>query len=240
MLTCDALSTLVDVAMELIDSDSDDEIDDMAVVLAEKLVRMDRNRVPRYYEDVVGSYFDFEFKRLFRLSRDTFCNLAARYETSQFFPEGHGGRPRISAEMTCLVVLGYRGSQCSMYSLADKFDISESSVHACIERLLNFLHSISGEVISWPSQQERERIKAGFLSKSAGKGPRNTIGCVDGCHVEINTPTESAPSYFNRKKFPSVILQGICFAVPMLMAAALHPNSLVLQFRRYNVKQWNA
>ncbi|KAH9382935.1 hypothetical protein HPB48_023570 [Haemaphysalis longicornis] len=147
--------------MELVDSDSEDEeFDDLVAALAVKLVRKDRNRIPLYY----------------------------RYPASPFFPEFHGGRPRVSAQKTCLVVLTYLGNQCNMYSIADRFDISESPVHACIERVLNLLHSLSAEVISWPDEREQERIKAGFLLKSAGKGPRNTIGCVDGSHVEINTP----------------------------------------------------
>ncbi|KAH8009291.1 hypothetical protein HPB51_014427 [Rhipicephalus microplus] len=95
-----------------------------------------------------------------------------------------------------------------MYSLADRFDIPESSVCTCIERVLNFLLSISEEVISWPDSREKERIKTGFLLRS--EGPRNTIGCVDGCHIEIKKLEESPHSYFNRKKFPSVVLQGIC------------------------------
>ncbi|KAL1418795.1 hypothetical protein MTO96_025680 [Rhipicephalus appendiculatus] len=96
------------------------------------------------------------------------------------------------------------------YSLADGFDIAESSVQACVDRVLAFLNAVSGEVIAWPNAEERERCKAGFLARSGWKGPRNTIGCVDGCHIEINTPRDSPQSYFNRKKFPSIILQGIC------------------------------
>ncbi|KAH7984229.1 hypothetical protein HPB52_018260 [Rhipicephalus sanguineus] len=118
------LATVAQVAVERVDSDSDEEeFDDIVAMLAVKLVRTDRNRIPR---------------------------------------------------------------------------------------VLNLLQSMSEEVITWPDQQQQERIKAGFLAKSAGKGPRSTIGCVDGCHVEINTPSVSAHSYFNRKKFPSLILQGIC------------------------------
>ncbi|KAH8038889.1 hypothetical protein HPB51_003911 [Rhipicephalus microplus] len=204
------LSTVVQVAMELMDSDSDEEYDDLVTAIAMKSARLDRNRMPRYCEDVVDRYFGFEFKRMFRLSRETFGDLVARYQTSSFFPDSPGGRPRISANKTCLVVLSYLGSQSSMYSLAKRFDISESSVRTCIERVLNFLLSISEEVISWPDSREQERIKTGFLLRSEGKGPRNTIGCVDGCHIEIKKPEESPHSYFNRKKFPSVVLQGIC------------------------------
>ncbi|XP_037513266.1 putative nuclease HARBI1 [Rhipicephalus sanguineus] len=204
------ISTVVQVAMELMDSDSDEEYDDLVATIAMKSARLDRNRIPRYCEDVVDRYFGFEFKRMFRLSRETFRDLVARYQTSSFFPDSAGGRPRISADKTCLVVLSYLGSQSSMYSLADRFDVSESSVHTCIERVLDFLNSISEEVISWPDSHEQERIKTGFLVRSEGKGPRNTIGCVDGCHIEIKKPEESSHSYFNRKKFPSVVLQGIC------------------------------
>ncbi|KAH7955365.1 hypothetical protein HPB52_000787 [Rhipicephalus sanguineus] len=123
----------------LADSDSDEEeFDDIVAMLAVKFVITDRNRIPRYCEDVVGS----------------------------------------------------------------RFDVTEPSVHACIDRELNLLQSTSEEVISWPDQQQQERIKAGFLANSAGRGRRSTIGCVDWCHVEINTPSESAHCYFNRKKFP--------------------------------------
>ncbi|KAH8033414.1 hypothetical protein HPB51_012270 [Rhipicephalus microplus] len=66
------------------------------------------------------------------------------------------------------------------------------------------------EIICWPSSAEVTRIKNGFLAKSKGKGPRNTIGCIDGSHIGILTPSESTQSYFNRKKWPSIILQGIC------------------------------
>ncbi|KAH9382284.1 hypothetical protein HPB48_008726 [Haemaphysalis longicornis] len=164
--------------MELVDSDSEDEeFDDLVAALAVKLVRKDRNRIPLYCEEVVGRYFEFEFKRMFRLSRETFNDLADRYQAA----------PTNQCSEKCLVVLTYLGNQCNMYSIAG-------------QRVLNLLHSLSAEVISWPDEREQERIKAGFLLKSAGKGPRNTIGCVDGSHVEINTPKESPQSYCNRKE----------------------------------------
>lgn len=206
-----SLPAVVQLAMELVDSDSeDDEYDEVVARIALKLGRQSRNRVPRYCEDVVTRYLEFEFKRLFRLSRDTLDALVARFEASPFYPSVIGGRPQIIAEKTCLVALSYLGHQCSMYSLADRFDIAESSVQACVDRVLAFLNAVSEEVIAWPNAEEKERCKAGFLAKSSGKGPRNTIGCIDGCHIEINTPRESPHSYFNRKKFPSIILQGIC------------------------------
>lgn len=109
------------------------------------------------------------------------------------------GRQQLSADKTCLITLAYIGAQMSMYAIGDKFDVTESSVHACVTRIIHFLHAISGEVICWPSSAEMSRIKAGFLAKSSGKGPRNAVGCIDGSHLQILTPSELAQSYFNRK-----------------------------------------
>lgn len=48
----------VQVAMELVDSKSEDEqSDDLVAALAGKLVRKDRNRIPLYCEEVIGKYF---------------------------------------------------------------------------------------------------------------------------------------------------------------------------------------
>lgn len=60
-----------------------------------------------------------------------------------------------------------------MNSLADRFDITQlhithytvSTVHSCVERMLDFLNSVSAQVIAWPDRREQERSKAGFLAK---------------------------------------------------------------------------
>ncbi|KAL1481240.1 hypothetical protein MTO96_034584 [Rhipicephalus appendiculatus] len=81
-----SLSAVVQLAMELVDSDSeDDDYDEMVTKIAPKLARQSRHRVPRSCEDVLSRYLDFEFKRVFRLSRGTFDTLVARFGAS-FFP----------------------------------------------------------------------------------------------------------------------------------------------------------
>lgn len=37
-----------------------------------------------------------------------------------------------------------------------------------------------------------------------------TIGCVDGCHIPIKQPSQDKSSYYNRNKYHSIVLQGIC------------------------------
>ncbi|KAG0443373.1 hypothetical protein HPB47_015005 [Ixodes persulcatus] len=168
-------------------------------------------RVPQYYEKVIDTYFDFEFMRLFRLSRETHAELAGRFEASAFHPDSVGGRPQISAEKTLLIVLSYLGTRATMYQIADRFDITESSVHLCIKRVLNFLNGISAQIITWPDQERRRRSQAGFLRKTKGKGPHKTIGAIDGCHVEILRPTESPNSYYNRTHDARILKESPVF-----------------------------
>ncbi|CAN7942603.1 unnamed protein product, partial [Ixodes hexagonus] len=125
------------------------------------------------------------------------------------------GRPRITAEKTCLIALTYLGTQMSIYQIADKFDVTESSAHLCIGRVLRFLNAISEDVIRWPTSEEQEESRKAFkaMPKNKENGKRGlpgAIGCIDGCHIEIKKPAVSEQSYFNRKKFHSILLQGIC------------------------------
>ncbi|KAL1468251.1 hypothetical protein MTO96_025559 [Rhipicephalus appendiculatus] len=105
-----------------------------------------------------------------------------------------------------------------MYQIADKFDVSESTVHAAISRVLDFLDFISAREICWPDRDERERNKRTFMKLVRRRsGLPDVVGAIDGCHVRIARPTESEQSYYNRKKFHSIILQGVCDADMMFI-----------------------
>lgn len=96
---------LFDAAVQLLDSDSDDmecsdsdpcsdsddEFDEVCILVACALVRGDANCVPGY-ERVVSRYNELEFKRLFRLSRETFDCLSSRFSASAYYPSAVQGR----------------------------------------------------------------------------------------------------------------------------------------------------
>ncbi|CAN7943558.1 unnamed protein product, partial [Ixodes hexagonus] len=204
--------------LDVFGSDDDDGLDhagaSVAVVL-QGAGRLERTRNPLYVEYVVPRYLDFEFRRLFRLSRQTAEIVVDHFEASSFYPATAHGRPRITAEKTCLIALTYLGTQMSIYQMADKFDVTESSAHMCIGRVLRFLNAISEDVIRWPTSEEQEESRKAFkaMHKNKENGRRGlpgAIGCIDGCHIEIKKPAVSEQSYFNRKKFHSILLQGIC------------------------------
>ncbi|KAK8762319.1 hypothetical protein V5799_026415 [Amblyomma americanum] len=211
-----ALAALTDSVdrSETVDCSEDDDGDECVVlVLAAHVERQDRHRVPLYVERVVPTYLEFEFRKLFRISRSLCADITGEFEASAFYPEGCRGRRQVSAHKTMLIALTYIGTQTTMYQIADKFDVSESTVHAAISRILDFLFSISKREICWPDPDERQRSKAAFCQIGRrGQVLPDVIGVIDGCHVRIARPSESEESYYNRKKFHSIILQGVCNA----------------------------
>ncbi|KAL1479106.1 hypothetical protein MTO96_052141 [Rhipicephalus appendiculatus] len=91
------------------------------------------------------------------------------------------------------------GTQQTTYQIADKLDVSESTVHAAISRVLDFLDFISAREICWPYRDEKERNKRAFMKLVRRRsGLPDVVGAIDGCHVRIAGPTESEQSYYNR------------------------------------------
>ncbi|KAG5880090.1 hypothetical protein JTB14_011593 [Gonioctena quinquepunctata] len=65
---------------------------------------------------------------------------------------------------------------------------------------------MSKSVITWPTQEEKSQI----LNDFENMGFKDVLGVIDGTHVRNDTSTEDPESYYNRKKFHSVHVQGIC------------------------------
>lgn len=81
----------------------------------------------------------FEFKMWFRISPSTFHRLTAELKASAFYPENCTGRKMISTQDTCIISLSYLGAKPTMFQVADKFDVSKSSIHASVMQALVFL-----------------------------------------------------------------------------------------------------
>ncbi|KAH7935228.1 hypothetical protein HPB52_004816 [Rhipicephalus sanguineus] len=128
-----SLPAIVQLAMEVVDSDSEDDEYDELLKIALKRARQSRNRVPCYYEDVVNKYIDFEFKRIsdFRGARFTHLSPVLKPLLFTQVHQKAGLRSPISDI-----------SPVCTFSLADRFDIAESSVQACVDRLLAFLNAL--------------------------------------------------------------------------------------------------
>lgn len=185
-------------------SDSSDE-DENVLLLARGPMDM-RPRVQNYIDNVVDEYSNEEFMDNFRMSRTTFEFTFNKIKDEISTHILDRGRHTISPKAQLLVTLWYFGTPDSYRSICGRFNIGKATGLRTVRRVTNALILISPEIIQWPSGDYLEEVKNGFHEM----GMPNTIGCIDGMHVQIPKPRLHGQSYINRKKFASVILQGIC------------------------------
>ena len=124
-------------------------------------------------------------------------------------PENHlsGGKLPIDLEKQLLVTLWYTSNQCCIRDVADRFNITRSSVKRTTSRIFMALKTLANEYIVWPSGDYKDKVIRGFYDM---KGIWGVIGLIDRCHLEIPTQKHDKAAYINRKGFSSIILQGIC------------------------------
>ncbi|KAJ8966798.1 hypothetical protein NQ314_003294 [Rhamnusium bicolor] len=117
-------------------------------------------------------------------------------EHSKYLPTHSHEREKIGARKDFLITLWYLSNEESFRQVSDRFNVTYSSAHRCLKRVLDFLISIKSQIIKWPTGNNVKRINNGFKGK---KGINNIIGVIDGSHIEINKPKEDQDAYINRK-----------------------------------------
>ena len=195
-------------------SSEDEEIADEEALLCAVALQKYRTkavRIENYSEVTVPRLSDKEFRENFRLSRSTFVKVAESLLVLDRFQadNGHGGYQAVVPEKQLQIALWTLGTQESFREVADRFDVSRSTCHAVLRRVVRALAlDLAPKIICWPFGERQEAVEEGFRAKS--RGFYGIVGAVDGCHIPIKAPLEDPVSYVNRKSFHSVLLQGIC------------------------------
>lgn len=91
-------------------------------------------------------------------------------------------------------------------TMADRFDISTSSVFRVLRRVIAWLLTKLDTMIRWPQEHDVMRICEEFYKKQRIS---NVLGAIDSSHIRIEKPTLNAQDYCNRKKFFSINLQAV-------------------------------
>ncbi len=121
-----------------------------------------------------------------------------------FYNTQHTKLPLTSSVLACLWTLS---NQESYRGVADRFNISKSTMSSQLHHFCSLVNTHLSHHISWPTA---EAIQTSRLHFEAAGFP-NTICAVDGCHIPIVKPHCNNPAvYYNRKQFYSVILTGFC------------------------------
>ena len=93
--------------------------------------------------------------------------------------------------------------------MGDRFNVTDSSILRCREQIFSVvLCSLKKKFIFLPHD---ENVKNNIIDNfyTASQFP-NVLGVIDGTHIRIVAPHEHPQVYVNRKKFHSIVLQGIC------------------------------
>lgn len=181
-------------------SDSSGSENDIDLDIEEPFLTV-KTKNKNYFEVVIPNYSEAEFFEHFRLSKNVVDNITERFLQSQYYHHQAGEFGKISASKCVCVFLWFVGHEAASFrDIADRFDISLSSLWKIITRMTYFLSNLSPEIIKWPSPEEKQEISQHFEENGF---PGGVVGVIDGTHVRIDKPNNDPDSYYNRKHYYS-------------------------------------
>ncbi|XP_036339349.1 putative nuclease HARBI1 [Rhagoletis pomonella] len=201
-------NNLINELLESSSSSSDDE--EIGILLHPKVKCL---RVKDFVDEVLNLYTDREFKRNFRVERESAQYLIAKYESSSSYVRRNyrGGRPQATPSTHVLLFLWFCSNKTTIREVSNLFNMSYSSVHNVLNNVMSFLLEISPDIIKFPeSDTEKEIIAHDF---AAIYGFPNVLGCIAETYISTRAPKKTVRStYINRHDTISVPMQGICDA----------------------------
>lgn len=124
-------------------------------------------------------------------------------------PDVQRGRPYIKPEKKLLIAIWFISHQDTIHRIGDRFNVTDSSVIRCRDQIFEVvLRTLKRKFIYLP-QDENVKNKIMDDFHTASQFP-NVLGAIDGTHIRIVAPHDHPQVYINRKKFHSIVLQGIC------------------------------
>lgn len=204
------------IVAELLSSDDEDDEYEAQVQFAVEalLATTERNKrvcVRNYSENVIPRMMDSTFQEHFRMTRATFEVVLGKIShlPDIVVDTTSGGRVPVPAKKQLEVLLWTFGNQESYRGIADRFDVTKSSAHRIVKRMVRvFCNDLGPSVLCWPNELRTGHISEAFKEKT--RGIKGIVGAIDGCHIPIRAPEQDPLSYVNRKGFHSVILQAVC------------------------------
>ncbi|XP_066589549.1 putative nuclease HARBI1 [Prorops nasuta] len=205
------------------------------------LIEVERRNHIECYLHIIENYTENEFKKHFRLSRTIVQQIISDLESSNIIPSYSFGPKYISAKLSFLLFLWFISNTEPLRTLADRFNISISSVFRVVRRVAKFLVEKSNEIISWPKTNELiAHISDNFQQK---RGIPKVIGAIDSTYIAIKRPQERCNEYCNRKKFFSINLMAVVDADMKFIyvycgeAETLHDARVLRRSNLYNVAE---
>lgn len=173
---------------------SNDDFDDLFFHRA-------RPKNEKYVDEVIPKYQETEFLEHFRISRHVAESLAEQFANSKYYKRHFGHYGKLTVLQQTYVYLWFVGHQTASFrDVADRFNITISSLFRIIRRMTYFISELSQQIITWPTPEEKYEIEKHFREN----GFAGVIGVIDGTHIKIDKPPNDSESYINRKGYYSI------------------------------------
>ena len=160
----------------------------------------------------------------FRIGKDTFdylCETVYNYvvkDETQL-------RETIPVAKRVAISLWWLAHGGSYHVVGQRFGISSSIVGRITKDFVGALVHLRDNFISWPKTENE--CRSAIRSFQDLSSLPNVLAAVDGTHVKIIAPENSAVDFFNRKQQYSIACQGVCDGkLKFLSMSAGYPGSV--------------
>ncbi|KHJ94819.1 hypothetical protein OESDEN_05250 [Oesophagostomum dentatum] len=168
-------------------------MEDLDRELFEEKLRLVTSRIFRDRTDPKDTLNDRDFRMTYRFSRRGFYKLVDILKDDLSLPTSRS-KALLPAQRLEVVVLAL--STNSFQSVVGKVvNCSQSSVSRICYEICQKIAARAIEFICWSSDRERANIAQEFLAIGGIPG---VVGCVDGTHVRIPTPSVNEHLFVNR------------------------------------------
>ena len=148
------------------------------------------------------------WRQQFRVSRETFNFLVALLRQS-IEKRNTQLRDAISIEKRVAVALWRLATGNCFRAVASTFGIGKSSAMKVTNEVIESLVDLKEDWIKFPRTEQDTAEAIDRFSTLTNSPLPQVAGAIDGSHIPIKGPQENKESYFNRKRFYSMNLQGI-------------------------------
>lgn len=163
-------------------------------------------RSRHYWKDLLRSDEE-EWIQNLRMTSNTFLYICDELGES-LKPEVNVLNPRkpISAEEQIAICLYFLASGANYRVIGCVFGIHKSTVCKIVNRVCNeIVAKLMPKWITIPNEEECKIISQRFEVRS---GIPQIILAIDGSHIPITPPSQGRTDFFNRKGWPSLVLQA--------------------------------
>ena len=150
-------------------------------------------------------FSDAQFQASFRMSRTSFYTLHEllrpyiQKKSTQF-------REPIPSERRLAIFLYHITLGATFLAISNQFTCGKSTVCGIVLNITEAIcHHLSKKYIYFSTNEQAMRSIEFWRAKTGIPG---VVACLDGCHIQIIRPSQSGVSYFNRKGFYSINVQG--------------------------------